>query len=34
MVDVISISDGIPTEYLPLGFIIFITAIKDIYEDY
>lgn len=34
MVSVISISAGIPTQYLPLSFIIFVTAIKDIYEDY
>jgi len=30
----ISISDGIPTIYLPLVVIVTLTAIKDYYEDY
>lgn len=30
----ISISGGVPTIFLPLAFILFITAIKDYYEDY
>jgi phospholipid-transporting ATPase len=34
MIGVISISGGLPTIYLPLIFIIFLTALKDIWEDY
>lgn len=34
MVKDISISDGIPTIYVPLITIVCITAAKDYYEDY
>lgn len=34
LVTKISNSDGMPTIYLPLGFIVIVTAIKDFYEDY
>lgn len=34
MIDSITISDGLPTIYLPLVFIVMITAAKDYYEDY
>lgn len=30
----ISTTQGLPTEYTPLLFIIFVTALKDMYEDY
>jgi phospholipid-transporting ATPase len=30
----ISTTNGIPTEYSPLAVIIFVTALKDMYEDY
>lgn len=34
MVKEISISEGVPTIYLPLVTIVAITAAKDYYEDY
>ncbi|CAD8170934.1 unnamed protein product [Paramecium octaurelia] len=34
MVPEVSISSGIPTIYLPLGFIILVSGAKDFYEDY
>lgn len=34
MVPEVSISQGFPTIYLPLSFIIFISGAKDFYEDY
>lgn len=34
MIDSITISDGLPTIYLPLATIVLITAAKDYYEDY
>lgn len=34
MVPEVTISSGIPTIYLPLGFIILISGAKDFYEDY
>lgn len=34
MVPNITISDGLPTIYLPLVTIVILTAIKDFYEDY
>lgn len=33
MIDVISISAGVPTNLPPLLFIIFISMLKDFYED-
>ncbi len=34
MIPVISISEGVPTIFLPLFIIVLVTAIKDGYEDY
>ena len=34
MINEISASDGVPTTYFPLSVIIFISALKDLYEDY
>ncbi|KRX01550.1 P-type ATPase, cytoplasmic domain N [Pseudocohnilembus persalinus] len=33
-IDSITISDGVPTIYLPLVVIVILTALKDFYEDY
>ena len=33
-IQIISISEGIPTIFLPLVVIVAVTAIKDFYEDY
>ena len=33
MIKPISITAGVPYELLPLVFIVFVTAIKDIFED-
>lgn len=34
MIPVITISEGMPTIFMPLAFIVAVTAIKDYYEDY
>ena len=34
MIPLISISDNVPTIFLPLAFILIITALKDAFEDY
>ena len=34
MVNAVTISSGIPTQYIPLSFILVLTAFKDFYEDY
>lgn len=34
MIHSVSISNDIPTIYLPLSVIIIISALKDFYEDY
>lgn len=33
-IPVVSNTDGIPTIFLPLGFIVFVSMIKDFFEDY
>jgi phospholipid-transporting ATPase len=33
MINAISESDGYPTMYIPLSFILLLTMIKDIFED-
>jgi phospholipid-transporting ATPase len=33
MVPAITTSDGLPTIFVPLVFIVIVTALKDIYED-
>lgn len=34
MIKSISFSDGIPVMLLPLSFVVFVTMIKDWFEDY